>query len=68
MRVYLPISWHPTNVDALISGDVSDNDDDTEVVLRCVTLWRNGFSIEGGRFYNSTDPESDRLISEIRTG
>lgn len=68
MRVYLPISWHPTNVDALISGDVSDDDDDDEVVQRCVTFWRNGFSIEGGRFYDYADPESDRLISEIRAG
>ena len=44
------------------------DEEEEETAQRNITFWRNGFSIEGGRFYGYADPENERLLEEMNTG
>ena len=39
--------------------------EEEETAQRNITFWRNGFSIEGGRFYDYADAENGRLLEEM---
>ena len=38
------------------------------VASRVLTLWRNGFTIDNGRLFPFSDPESLEILREIRNG
>ncbi|KAF8840290.1 SEP-domain-containing protein [Paxillus ammoniavirescens] len=63
---------HTLGSDEVDSSFIPDpdapQDDEEDVVQRNITFWRNGFSIEGGEFYDYADPENERLLAEINTG
>ncbi|KIK93261.1 hypothetical protein PAXRUDRAFT_829151 [Paxillus rubicundulus Ve08.2h10] len=63
---------HTLGSDEVDSNFIPDpdapQDDEEDVVQRNITFWRNGFSIEGGEFYDYADPENERLLAEINTG
>ncbi|KLO12108.1 SEP-domain-containing protein [Schizopora paradoxa] len=43
-------------------------EDEEEVVVRRVTLWRNGFNIDDGPLRSTEDPESRQLLAQVLEG
>ncbi|KAJ2710809.1 protein phosphatase regulator, partial [Coemansia spiralis] len=48
--------------------DSSDGSDSDEAVVRQLTFWRNGFSIEDGPLYNLEDPANRQILDAILQG
>ena len=44
------------------------DDEEQEAACRSITFWRNGFSIEGIKFYSYADLGNEALLGEISTG